>query len=230
MALQWSVAIFPVRSMKACLGPTSSLGWRRSSSATCWRLTEPGASRSEPSGSPRSSTGSWFCCAAATTGNCAPSTVTPTPSRTTTRARPEGPPGRHSSAADRSRARRLILGWLLRGRRVHLWSFREHRQLRHGVGVDGAAARRALIHVDQLVLADQHHVAVVEVVPAHARGLHVDAVGAVQVLDHARMSGGDDLAVVATDEAAVDVHVIVRSATDDHATDAQRNLLHGTPL
>jgi hypothetical protein len=87
-------------------------------------------------------------------------------------------------------------------------------------------ARDAFIDVDQLVLADEHHVAVVQVMAAHAVGFHEDAVGAVQILDDARVLRRDDLAVVATDEAAVDVQVVVGRAADDHPALTQRDLLH----
>ena len=53
--------------------------------------------------------------------------------------------------------------------------------------VAGAAhSRHALVDVHDFVLADFDHVAVVEVVAADAFGLHEDAVGAVEVLDHDR--------------------------------------------
>src|SRR5438046_1748987 len=81
------------------------------------------------------------------------------------------------------------------------------------------AARGPLVHVDQFMLADQDDIAVVQVMAAHASGLHVDPVGAVQVLDVARMGRGDHLAVMTADEAAVDLHVIVGRAADDDPPD-----------
>src|SRR5207248_1107203 len=87
------------------------------------------------------------------------------------------------------------------------------------VGEGATAARRTLVHVDQFMLADQDDIAVVQVMAAHASGLHVDPVGAVQVLDVARMGRGDHLAVMTADEAAVDLHVIVGRAADDDPPD-----------
>src|ERR1700743_2010045 len=41
--------------------------------------------------------------------------------------------------------------------------------------------------IEQRMLADHNNVTVVQIVTPHALGLHVDAVGAVQILNHARM-------------------------------------------
>src|SRR6266699_3265357 len=61
---------------------------------------------------------------------------------------------------------------------------------------------------------------------AHAVGFDVDAVGAVEVLDHAGMRRGDHLAVMTADEAAVDLHVVVGGARDDGPSQAQGDFLH----
>ena len=80
------------------------------------------------------------------------------------------------------------------------------------------------------MLADQHDVAVVEVMAADAVGFHVNPVGAVEVLDHAGMRRGDHLAVMTADEATVDLHVVVGNAPDDDPADAQGDFLHRAPV
>ena len=55
----------------------------------------------------------------------------------------------------------------------------------HGAVEAAARARQPLVDVDQLVLADEYDIAIVEVVTAHALGFHVDAVGAVEIFDDA---------------------------------------------
>ena len=93
--------------------------------------------------------------------------------------------------------------------------------------LDAAAVARALVDVQQLVLTDRHHVTVVEIVIAHALGLQVDAVGAVQILDDAALRRGDDLAVMAADEAAVDLQIVGRRAADDEPSRMELVLAHG---
>src|SRR6202041_3599799 len=76
------------------------------------------------------------------------------------------------------------------------------------------------------VLAEQHDIPVVQVVAAHPVRLNINTVGAVQILDDAGVLGDDQLAVMATHEAAVDLHVVVGGAPDDQSPDTQRYLLH----
>ena len=95
------------------------------------------------------------------------------------------------------------------------------------VSVNGIARfRQALIHVDELVLADNDDVAIVEIVAAHALGLHVDAVRAVEIFDHARVGGRDDLTVMAADKPAVDLQIVVRRAADDDPSNMSGDLMH----
>jgi hypothetical protein len=55
------------------------------------------------------------------------------------------------------------------------------------------------------MLADLHHVAVVQVMPPNAFGLHINPIGAVEIFDQARVRLRHDLAVMAADEFAVDL-------------------------
>ena len=82
-----------------------------------------------------------------------------------------------------------------------------------------------LVEIHDLVLAENDDVAVVQVMAADALRLHVDAVRAVQVLEHATLESRRDLAVVPADELALDLHVVVDRAADDQAPDAQRPFL-----
>jgi len=120
--------------------------------------------------------------------------------------------GASGSASDRSRSRE------------YPWCAREHggrgvRDLNRRGFLDGRALRLrcALVDVEQLMLADGHDVAIIEVVMTHALALHEHAVGAVQILDDGVLGRGDDLAVVTADEATVDLQIIGRSATDDES-------------
>src|SRR5450631_1095682 len=79
----------------------------------------------------------------------------------------------------------------------------------------GARPRRAFIDIHDFVLAHLDHVAVIEVVAPYALGLHVDSIGAVQVLDEAGGGLRHDLTVVPADELAVDLQIVVRCSTDD---------------
>src|SRR5580698_3785303 len=64
------------------------------------------------------------------------------------------------------------------------------------------------------MLADHDHVAIVQIVPAHALGLHVNAVRAVEILDEAGIDLSDDLTVVPADELAVDLQIVILSSAD----------------
>ena len=76
-------------------------------------------------------------------------------------------------------------------------------------GVDriavAAQARHTFVDIHDFVLTDLHHVAVIQVVPPNAFGLHVNAVGAVEIFDQAGVRLRDNLAVMAADEFAVDL-------------------------
>jgi len=69
----------------------------------------------------------------------------------------------------------------------------------------------------EFVRAEVDHVPVDQPVPPHALALQVDAVGAVEVLDHADRGADDDLRVMAAHELAVDLQVVVRRAANEDA-------------
>jgi len=78
-----------------------------------------------------------------------------------------------------------------------------------------------------LVLADRRVARLLgEAVAADAPAAHVDAVGAVEVLDPAAVDGRGDLRMVAAHVLALDLQVIVDGAADDQPADPQRALLH----
>src|SRR5487761_2061088 len=88
---------------------------------------------------------------------------------------------------------------------------------RLGIGAVGSMpyARRALVEVHDFMLADGDDVAVVQIMAPNALRMHIDAVRAVQILDHATIGLREDLAVVPADELAVDLQVVVRGAACD---------------
>src|ERR1700722_1448753 len=88
-------------------------------------------------------------------------------------------------------------------------------------------AGHAFVDVHQFVLADDHDVAVIEVVAPHALALHENTVGAVEILDQAAIGTRDDLAVVPAHEAAVDLQIVVAGAAHDDAAHRQRQLPDG---
>src|ERR1700676_5176772 len=96
-----------------------------------------------------------------------------------------------------------------------------------GMGLALRAVLGPLIDVEQFVLADHDDIAVIEVVVAHALGVHEDAVGAVEVLDHAVVGRGDDLLVVPAADATLDLQVVGRGAVKDQTAAIQRALAAG---
>ena len=62
---------------------------------------------------------------------------------------------------------------------------------------------------------------------AHALGLHVDAVRAVEILDEAGIDLGDDLTVVPADELAVDLQIVILSSADHDSSRPQLALEYG---
>ena len=82
----------------------------------------------------------------------------------------------------------------------------------------GEVMRRTLIHVQDLVLAEADQVAVAQRMAANALGTNHHAIGAVEVFDDAHtVAAGDDLAVMAADEFAVDLQIVIGGAPDDLA-------------
>jgi hypothetical protein len=66
-------------------------------------------------------------------------------------------------------------------------------------------ALRAFVDIHDFVLTDLNNIAVVQVVAPHAFGLHVYAVGAVEIFDETGIGLSDYLAVMPADEFAVDL-------------------------
>src|SRR5450755_2146377 len=93
-----------------------------------------------------------------------------------------------------------------------------------------ASDARALVHIYELVFADNDDIAVVQVLTAHAFGFHVNAVRAVQIFDDAGLRADDKLTVMPAHETAVDLQVVIVRATHNHASDAQRQLPYRAAL
>src|SRR5450755_1860510 len=98
------------------------------------------------------------------------------------------------------------------------------------VGEVSASDARTFIDVDELVFADDDDIAIIQVLTTYALGFDVDAVGAVQILDDAGLRTHDELTVMPTHKAAVDLQVIISGAPDDDAPDVQWQLTHGAAL
>ena len=93
---------------------------------------------------------------------------------------------------------------------------------------DGVAQpRNALVDVHDFVLTDLHHVSVVQIVPTYALGLHINAVGTVEIFDEARVGMRNDVTVMPTDELAVDLQIIIRGPANHQAARLQFALHQG---
>src|SRR5450755_4442568 len=93
-----------------------------------------------------------------------------------------------------------------------------------------ASDARALVHIYELVFADDDDIAVVQVLTAHALGFHVNAVRAVQIFDDAGLRADDKLTVMPAHKTAVDLQVVIVRAAHNHASDAQRQLAYRAAL